>query len=149
MAEAAGRVNSEGRENNAAFRALLESNSDEVRTLALAVRDLIYDVLPETVEVVWPRQRSVGWGTGPRKFTEQFCYLQPFKKHVSLGFYHGGELSDPESLLPKTGGTQVGGTLSMRSVQLRSLDDVNRPALRQLVDEAIRVGVPPPRTRSE
>src|SRR5688572_20027984 len=114
MGEGAGLINSDGRASDSAFGAILEGHSDDVVALAVAVRDLIYDVLPGTVEVVWPRQRSVGWGTGPRKFSEQFCYLQAYKKHVSLGFYHGGELNDPDGLLPKKGGTQVGGTLSMR-----------------------------------
>jgi hypothetical protein len=144
VSEPAGKINDQGSDNDAEFRAVLEAYPDEVRTLAFAVRDLIYDVLPQTVEVVWPRQRSIGWGTGPKKFTEQFAYLQPFKKHVSLGFYHGGELPDPDGLLPKSGGTQVSGTLSMRSVQIRSLDDVRRPALRALIEAATKVGVPPP-----
>jgi hypothetical protein len=79
----------------------------------------------------------VGWGVGPKKFTEQFCYFQPFKKHVSLGFYHGGDLADPDGLLPDKGGTQAGGTLTMRSHQIRSLEDVQKPALRTLVVAAV------------
>ena len=147
MAEQAGQVNFDGPGNDAAFRSILEGHSDEVRQLAVAVRELIYEVLPQTVEVVWERQRSVGWGTGPRKFSEQFCYLQAYKKHVSLGFYHGGELADPDGLLPGSGGTQVGGKLSMRSVQLRTVEDVEQPALRRLVEEAATHGVPPPAPR--
>jgi hypothetical protein len=48
-------------------------------------------------------------GTGPKKFTEKFAYLMPFQRHVTLGFYHGGELPDPGGLLPEAGGRQVGG----------------------------------------
>ena len=95
MADAAGIVNDRGRADDAAFNDILGASSPEIRVLAQSVRDLVYDVLPETVEVVWPRQGSVGWGTGPKKFSEQFAYLMPFKHHVTLGFYHGGELSDP------------------------------------------------------
>jgi hypothetical protein len=95
MAEPAGRVNDRGREDDAAFAEIIAESSDAIQELARAVRDLIYDVLPQTVEVVWPRQGSVGWGTGPKKFTEQFAYLMPFQRHVTLGFYHGGELPDP------------------------------------------------------
>ena len=143
-AEGAGIVNERGRANDAAFAELIASSSDEVQAVARAVRDLVFDVLPPTVEVVWPRQRSVGWGTGPRKFTEQFAYLMPFKRHVTLGFYRGGELPDPDDLLPDEGGTQVSGTLSMRSLRLTSLEDVRRPALRALIDVSTRTGVPPP-----
>ena len=144
MAEGAGVVNRSGRANDDAFAGVIASRSSDVQAIARAVRDLVYDLLPETVEVVWLRQGSVGWGTGPAKFTEQFAYLMAFKAHVTLGFYRGGELSDPEALLPTSGGTQVSGTLSMRSLKLTSLDDVRRPALRALVDESTRQGIPPP-----
>ena len=58
--------------------------------------------------------------------------------------YRGGELADPDGLLPEKGGKQVGGTLSMRSLKLASIDEVARPALRALLDESTRTGVPPP-----
>jgi hypothetical protein len=143
MSEAAGVVNDRGPDNDAAFSGIVADASAEVQALARAVRDLIYDVLPETVEVVWPRQGSVGWGTGPKKFTEQFAYLMPFTKHVTLGFYRGGELPDPAGLLPTGGGKQVSGTLSMRSLKIGSLEDVRRPELRALIDAATRQGIPP------
>ena len=145
MAGAAGVVSERGRGDDAAFNGAIAASPEEVQEVARAVRDLVFDVLPQTVEVVWPRQRSVGWGTGPQKFTEQFAYLMAYKRHVTLGFYHGGDLPDPDALLPGSGGTQVAGTLSMRSLRLSSLDDVRRPSLRALIDAATRVGVPPPR----
>jgi hypothetical protein len=136
MTKPAGIVNRDGQAERAAFEAMLASSSEEVRALAHAVRDLVFDVLPRAVEVVWPRQRSVGWGTGPRKFTEQFAYLMPFKRHVTLGFYRGGELEDPDGLLPREGGRQVSGSLSMRSLKLTTIDEVRRPALRSLIEAA-------------
>lgn len=139
-----GIVNRGGSSNDMAFREAMSSSAAEVQELAYAVRRLVFDVLPQTVEVVWPKQRSVGWGTGPKKFTEQFAYLMPFKRHVTLGFYRGGELPDPTGLLPTSGGNQVSGTLSMRSLKIASLDDVARPALRALVEAATRHGVSAP-----
>jgi len=141
----AGIINDGGRSNDGAFSEVIADSPAEVQELARAVRDLVYDVLPQSVEVVWPRQGSVGWGTGPRKFTEQFAYLMPFKRHVTLGFYRGGELPDPDGLLPRSGGAQVGGTLTMRSLKIISLDDVRRPALRSLIEASTRHEVPPPR----
>ncbi|HEV2929264.1 MAG TPA: DUF1801 domain-containing protein [Propionibacteriaceae bacterium] len=146
MAESAGVVNDKGAANDKAFDEILTGFSPAVRELARAIRALIYDVLPETVEVVWPRQGSVGWGTGPKKFTEQFAYLMPFTKHVTLGFYRGGEIPDPELLLPATGGRQVSGTLSMRSLKISTLEQVQRPALRRLIEASTRQGIPPPAT---
>ena len=138
MAEPAGIINRDGPTNSSAFAQALEAAPEEMRVLAAQVRALVYEVYPKTVEVVWPRQRSVGWGVGPKKFTEQFAYLMAYKRHVTLGFYRGGELPDPMGLLPADGGRQVSGTLSMRSLRISSADDVNRPALRALLDAAVR-----------
>jgi hypothetical protein len=143
MAEPAGRVNDRGRDNGGAFAEIIAGSSPAIQELARAVRNLIYDVLPQTIEVVWPRQGSVGWGTGVKKFTEQFAYLMPFKGHITLGFYHGGELPDPHGLLPATGGRQVGGKLAMRSLRITSLEQVRDPALRALIHAATKTGIPP------
>jgi hypothetical protein len=87
---------------------------------------------------------GIGWlGTGAKKFTEQFAYLMPFKRHVTLGFYHGGELPDPHGLLPKTGGHQAGSTLTMRSLRISSPEQIRDPALRTLIEAATATGVPP------
>jgi hypothetical protein len=136
MADRAGLVNAAGRENDAAFRQVLQRCSTEIAALARGIRNLVYDVLPSTVEVVWPTQRSVGWGIGPKKFSEQFAYFMPYARNVTLGFYHGGDLSDPERLLPDTGGRQAGGALSMRSMKITTGQQIAQPALRALIEAA-------------
>lgn len=130
-------INRAGPGDRLAFESVLARSSDQVKQLAFAVRDLIYDVYPATVEVVWPKQGSVGWGVGPKKFSEQFCYFLPFARHVTLGFYYGGELPDPDGLLGE-GGRQVSGKLSMRSLKITDLSDVRRPGVRSLVEAAVR-----------
>ena len=134
---AAAIINRAGRQRHAAFDSLLSDDSDEIQELARAVRDLVFAVLPETVEVIWPKQGSVGWGVGPKKFSEQFAYFMPFKNHVTLGFYYGGELADPAELLG-SGGRQVSGKLSMRSLKIASMTDVRRPELRALIEASVR-----------
>jgi hypothetical protein len=137
MAESAGIVNDRGRANSEAFLALVETKPDAIKDLAIATRDLIYDVFPATVEVVWPKQGSAGWGVGPKKFSEQFAYFMPHGKHVTLGFYRGGDLADPDGLLPKTGGRQAGGELSMRSLKIDDIAQTRLPALRALIETAV------------
>jgi hypothetical protein len=132
----AGIVNVDGRQNDGEFLGVVAKSKPEIRALSIAVRDLVYDVLPETIEVVWPTQGSVGWGVGPKKFSEQFCYFMPYAKHVTLGFYYGGDLPDPESLL-RGGGRQVGGKLSMRSIKITDPGQLSRPELRTLLEEAV------------
>jgi hypothetical protein len=55
MAEPAGRVNDRGREDDAASAEIIAESSDAIQELARAVRDLIYDVLPQ-------RWKSCGHG---------------------------------------------------------------------------------------
>lgn len=138
MAESAGIVNEMGRTHDNAFRRVIESCSPAVATLALATRDLVYDVFPATIEVVWPTQGSVGWGVGPRKFSEQFAYFMPYANHVTLGFYRGGDLPDPDGILPKGAERQVSGKLSMRSLKITDVEQLDLPPLRQLVEAAAR-----------
>lgn len=62
-----------------------------------------------------------------------FCYLQRRKNYVTLGFRMGTSLSDPKKLLEGTG-------KDMRHVKIASADGMNRPALLQLIKQAIKLG---------
>ena len=119
------------------FRETLERRSDAVREIALAARSVIFAILPQTVEVVWPTQRSSGYGTGPKKNSEQFAWILAHAAHVALAFPYGAELDDPAGLLGGTGAL-------VRNVRLSSLDDVLRPELRSLIEQATQHRVPPP-----
>ena len=122
--------------DSSVFEEIVADAPKEIRELALACRELIFEVLPQTVEVVWPRQRTAGYGTGPKKMTEQFCWLAPYDKHVVFGFYYGTELPAPEGLLEGSG-------LLMRHVKIRTRADLENPALRRLVEAATTHRVPP------
>jgi hypothetical protein len=117
------------------FRELVGGFAPPIAALAQAVRRFLFDAYPKTVEVVWLRQRNAGYGTGPAKRTEQFAWLSPHTGHVSLGFYDGAELPDPDHRLEGTGAL-------MRHVKLRSTDDIDA-SLRALLDAAVRHRVPP------
>ena len=124
---------------DAEFRGILEGRSEAVEEIALAARRLVFDVLPQAIEVVWPTQRSAGYGTGPRKMSDQFAWILPYDRHVALAFPYGVELDDPAGLLQGTGA-------KIRNVRLASRDDVARPELRQLLEDAVGHKVPPPPT---
>lgn len=124
--------------SEAEFTAILSAFSPNVQAVAWAGRALIFDVLPQTVEVPWLRQKIIGYGTGPKKMSEHFAWIAPATAHVTFGFYYGAELPDPDGLLEGAGKL-------MRHAKLRSLADVERPALRALLEIAITHRVPPPR----
>lgn len=120
-----------------AFKAIAASCTPAIAKLALRARALVLDVLPEVYEVVWAVQRNVGYGTGPKKQTEHFCWISPATAHVTLGFNYGVELPDPAKLLEGTGKL-------FRHVKLATLADLERPAVRTLIAAATRHRVPAP-----
>jgi hypothetical protein len=58
-----------------------------------------------------------------------FGYVNVFKAHASVGFFHGAELPDPGGLLEGVG-------KNMRHVKLRSSIEVDAAGLEALVDAA-------------
>ena len=118
------------------FDELVARFEPPVPLLAQAVRRLVHDVMPRVVEIVWVRQGTVGWGTGPKKMTEHFCYMTLHRRHVNLGFYYGAELPDPHGLLGGPGKL-------LRSMRVGSVDDLARPGVRELVEVAGTHRVPP------
>jgi hypothetical protein len=91
---------------------------------------LIIDLYPEVVEVPWPKQMIIGYGVGPKKMSEHFCYIGAHREHVNLGFYYGAELPDPEGLLEGTG-------KKLRHIKVRKIEEVAQPALRQMIKSSL------------
>jgi len=58
-----------------------------------------------------------------------FAYVNVFRAHVNVGFFHGATLDDPARLLEGAG-------KRMRHVKLRSAQPVNAAALRELIGAA-------------
>lgn len=87
----------------AVFGELLNSSGPAVRAIIEALDSLVRRVDPDVVQVVWPHQRTVGYGVGPKKSSEHYCYLAIYGGHVNLGFNEGAALDDPEHVLGGSG----------------------------------------------
>ncbi len=85
------------------FEEILTKASPAVQVLAKCTRALIKEIMPNVVEVPWPKQKNIGYGVGPKKMSQHFCYIGVFKNHINLGFNYGAELPDPENLLEAQG----------------------------------------------
>ena len=108
------------------FEQVLTGSSSQVRETAERLRALIVEVYPDVVEVPWPKQKIVGYGVGPKKMSEHFCYIGAFKAHVNLGFYYGAVLPDPEGLMEGTG-------INLRHIKVKNSEEVDQPALRDIL----------------
>ena len=111
------------------FDVLGQGYASHIRELAEQTRSLVLSVQPQAHQQV-----ETSWG-GYLLFKQvagagnTVCWISLHQKHVSLGFPSGTELSDPSRLLQGTGKRQ-------RHVKLKSVADVENPALRVLIQEA-------------
>lgn len=114
---------------NGTFEEVIAAASPELQEIARAMRALIADVMPGVTEVPWAKQKTVGYGVGPKKMSEHFCYIAPQKRYVNLGFFYGADLPDPEGLLEGSGKV-------LRHIKVRSMATLEQPAVRSLVEAA-------------
>ena len=108
------------------FEQTIEGSISEVQAIARRLRDLIIKIYPEVVEVPWPHQKTIGYGVGPKKMSEHFCYLAPQRDRVNLGFFHGANLADPEGLLEGTG-------KKLRHLKVGDLEQTGSSSLEELI----------------
>jgi hypothetical protein len=117
-------------ETHGTFEDALAASSAQVQEIARRLRQLIVDVYPDVVEVPWPKQRIIGYGVGPKKMSEHFCYIGAHRQHVNLGFYYGAELPDPEGLMEGTG-------KKLRHIKVRDAEQVATLPLRRYIQSSL------------
>ncbi len=112
------------------FEDLLGITPEPLRPVAIALREAITRLHPETTEVVRLGERAATYGVGPRKMIEGYAYMMPHARWINLGFYRGASLPDPEGLLEGTGA-------ALRHVKVRSLDEAARDGVAGLLAAAL------------
>ena len=113
------------------FDELMAQSDPAMRPIATRLREIVYAVHPVAVEVVRLGDRAATYGVGPKKMSEGYCYVLPYAEWVNLGFFQGAGLPDPEGLLEGTGAR-------MRHIKVRFVDAADSPAVRALVEAALR-----------
>ncbi len=99
-----------------------------VAELVRAADALVRRTDPDVVRVVWPHQKTVGYGVGPRKTTEHYAYLAVYGQVLNLGFNHGAAL-DHGGLLDGTG-------RSFRKLRVHGVETLEDPRLAGLLRAA-------------
>ncbi|HEY2597399.1 MAG TPA: DUF1801 domain-containing protein [Candidatus Dormibacteraeota bacterium] len=98
----------------------------EFKPVVAAIRALIKECAPAAEEVM-------SYGMPVYKGKSLFAWINPPKKDVTLSFTRGVRLQDNYNLLR---GTARAGT---RHVKMRTLADVNRPALEDYIRQALKL----------
>jgi hypothetical protein len=115
-----------GKQMSTEFDDFLSSYHHHVQAIARQVRALIFDVVPDVSEHVYPVLKVIRYGLKGNKMAGLVFFLMPHKDRVNLGFNHGTSLPDPKGLLEGTG-------KNLRHVKLGDEEAVSDLALRGLL----------------
>lgn len=119
---------------NTTFKDILRETSEEMQPIAWKTREVILTAVPKCVEMISVKDRVAGYGASTLT-RDQRVYIALPKDWVRLGFYYGGDLPDPEGLLEGEG-------KRLRHIKIKSEQDLENPALRDLVRLALERGNP-------
>ena len=87
------------------------------------LRHLVLQAVPGLTE-------SIKWGNPVYETEGKVCYIAATSKYVSLGFFNGASLTDPEKRIEGTGA-------KMRHVKVWRVADMDRDQLTAWIQEAV------------
>jgi len=108
------------------FEDIVDLTPTELRPITNRLREIILSVDPDSCVVIRIGDRSATFGIGPKKMSEGYAHILPYKDWINLGFYKGVDIEDPSGLLEGTGS-------KMRHVKIRSIEDCENPAIVDLI----------------
>jgi hypothetical protein len=80
--------------------------SNDIRTIVLELRNFVWDLYPESNELIYDNYNAVafGWSTSD-KLGDTFCTIAVGRtsNNIHFGFYRGHEIEDPEKILIGSG----------------------------------------------
>lgn len=91
------------KEDNRDLLKFLRAFPPPVQETALWLRDFVWDLYPESNELIYDAYSALafGWGLSDR-LGDVFCSIAVYK-HINFGFNRGNELTDPKKLLQGNG----------------------------------------------
>ena len=111
--------------------AYIDGQSAAVQPIIRRLRELVKATLPDLTEHLDGGHGVIRYGTG-MGMNEWVCYVSGHKAHANLGFARGAGLPDPDGLIEGTG-------KNLRHVKVRSVDAVDHPGLKRLLEAAGRL----------
>lgn len=94
------------KENTKDLLKFLKPFPEDIRQTALWLREFIWDLYPDTNELIYDNYNAVAFGWSPTdKVGHTFCSIAVGRSshNVHFGFYWGAELSDPDKILIGSG----------------------------------------------
>ena len=104
----------------------------EVSELVLWLREFVWNLYPQTNELVYDNYNTLALGWSPTdRPSHSFCTISVFRtnKNIHFGFYWGSEISDPEEKL-------IGNGKQYRYVLVKNKSEFPKTYIKTLLNEA-------------
>jgi len=120
-----------GKEKTKDLVQFLAPFADEIKEVALWLREFVWDLYPDANELIYDNYNAVAFGWSPsEKLGETFCSIAVgSNKYVHFGFYWGAKLADPEKKL-------LGKGNQYRYIKVKAKDDFPKAYIKKLLKEA-------------
>ena len=103
---------------------------DKVKAAALWLREFVWDLYPESNELIYDNYNAVAFGWSPTdKAGDVFCSIAIFADHVNFGFNRGIDIDDPSHLL-------LGDGSQYRYIRIKDKDDFPEWYVKELLEAA-------------
>ena len=103
---------------------------DKVKAAALWLREFVWDLYPDTNELIYDNYNAVAFGWSPTdRAGDVFCSIAVFADHVNFGFNRGVDIADPKKIL-------IGKGNQYRYLQVREKSDFPEDYIKQLLEAA-------------
>ncbi len=120
------------KENSSDLLKFLEPFGEEITDLVLWLREFVWDLYPETNELIYDNYNAVAFGWSPTdKLGHTFCSIAIGRssKNVHFGFYWGSQIADPEKML-------IGNGNQYRYILVKNKTDFPKDYIEKLLNEA-------------
>lgn len=116
-----------GKESVADLMKFILPYPDTVKAAALWIREFVWDLYPETNELIYDNYNSVAFGWSlTDKAGDVFCSIALYSGYLNFGFLRGTEFPDPRKLL-------IGNGSLYRYMSVRDREDFPEQYMQELL----------------
>ena len=119
-----------GKEHTSDLAKFLLPYPDHVKAAAFWLREFVWDLYPETNELIYDNYNAVAFGWSPTdKAGDVFCSIAVYSDYVNFGFNRGADLPDKQQILS-------GGGSLYRYIRVKDKDDFPEEYIVKLLEMA-------------
>ena len=125
-----------GQAPRAELDAMINRQPPEMKKLTKAVLAKLRPRFPGAIEMVYDKANTLVIGFCPdERASNVITSMAVYRKWINLYFFEGDAMPDPEGLLKGSGAM-------VRHVRITSAEELDRPAVKALISEALKLADP-------